>query len=39
VGARNAKQAIENAATADIHLSDDEIETISGELEKLELVS
>ena len=38
VGARNPKQAEENAKAAEIKLSQEEITFISGELEKLELV-
>ncbi len=38
VGARNPKQALENAEAADIKLSNEEINFISSELEKLELV-
>jgi aryl-alcohol dehydrogenase-like predicted oxidoreductase len=37
VGARNPKQAIENAAAADINLTHEEIDFISAELNKLEL--
>lgn len=37
VGARNPKQATENAAAADIELSDEEMDLINNELEKLEL--
>jgi aryl-alcohol dehydrogenase-like predicted oxidoreductase len=38
VGARNPKQALENAEAADIKLNNEEINFISSELEKLELV-
>ncbi len=39
VGARNSKQAKENAKAADIHLSSEEIDCITKELNKLELIS
>lgn len=38
VGARNAKQALQNAAAMDITLSPEEIDQITDELNKLELV-
>jgi len=38
VGARDADQALQNAATMNITLTPDEIETIATELNKLELV-
>jgi len=38
VGARNPQQAIENAAAADINLTHEEIDFITAELNKLELV-
>lgn len=38
VGARNAEQAIQNARAMDIKLSSEEIELITGELNKLKLV-
>lgn len=38
VGARDAKQALENAAAMDIHLSNEEINFITGHLNHLELV-
>jgi aryl-alcohol dehydrogenase-like predicted oxidoreductase len=37
VGARNVEQAVQNAAAADLELSEDEIERINDELNKLEL--
>ena len=37
VGARNAKQAIENAGAQDIHLSADEIQFINAELDQVKL--
>jgi len=37
VGARNVEQATENAAAADIELSDDEIQHINNKLDELEL--
>ena len=39
VGARNSKQAKENAKAADINLSSEEIDCITKELNKLELIS
>ncbi len=39
VGARNAAQAVENAAAAQVHLSSEELALISAELQKLILVS
>jgi aryl-alcohol dehydrogenase-like predicted oxidoreductase len=39
VGARNARQAKENAKAADIKLSSDEIKYITDELDKLELIN
>lgn len=38
VGARDATQALQNAAAMDITISPEEIKTITGELDKLELV-
>jgi aryl-alcohol dehydrogenase-like predicted oxidoreductase len=38
VGARNAQQALQNAAAMDISLNPEELEFISTELNKLELV-
>jgi aryl-alcohol dehydrogenase-like predicted oxidoreductase len=37
VGARNAEQAVQNAAAADLELSEDEIKKINDELDELEL--
>ncbi|MCE7065582.1 aldo/keto reductase [Dyadobacter sp. CY326] len=39
VGARDADQALQNAAAMDISLTSEEIETITGHLNKLELVN
>lgn len=39
VGARNAKQAMENAKAVNFHLSSDEIQSINEQLDRLELVA